>query len=99
MKLDKKKWNEIRKEVEKNIKEHKVRQRESHQPRWRHGPDDHALSNMKWDATTLYAVRAAVRGKQHCATWPVQDAIDKILPQYALPEEEKPIDSVIPPQV
>lgn len=97
MKLDKKQWNEIRKEVEKSIKEAKVRQRESLQPRWRHGPDDWDLKQKKWDATTLYAVRAAVRGKQHCETWTIQDALDKILPQYALPkEEEKPVDNVIP---
>jgi len=97
MKLDKKQWNEIRKEVEKSIKEAKVRQRESLQPRWRHGPDDWDLKNKKWDATTLYAVRAACRGKQHCETWSIQDALDKILPQYALPkEEEKPVDNVIP---
>ncbi len=97
MKLDKKKWNEIRKELEQKIKESKIRQRETMQPRWRHGPDDWEKINMKFDATTLYAVRAAVRGKQHCEQWPIQDALDKILPQYALPaEEEKPADGVVP---
>lgn len=97
MKLDKKQWDEIRKEVEKSIKEAKIRKRESFQPRWKHGPDDWELKNKKWDATTLYAVRAALRGKQHCETWPIQDALDKIFPQYALPaEEEKPTEAVIP---
>lgn len=96
MKLDKQKWNDLRKELEKNIKEFKSRQRESLQPRWKHGPDDWEMKNMKFDATTLYAVRAAVRGKQHCEGWPIQDALDKILPQYSLPEEEKPADPVIP---
>lgn len=97
MKLDKKKWNEIRKELEQKIKESKARQRETMQPRWRHGPDDWEKINMKFDATTLYAVRAAARGKQHCEQWPIQDAIDKILPQYALPaEEEKQTDVVVP---
>lgn len=95
MKLDIKKWNEVRKELEKAIKDSKQRQRESHQPRWRHGPDDWDKKNMKWDATTLYAVRAACRNKQHCEEWPIQEAIDKILPQYAAPEE-KPVDNVIP---
>ncbi len=95
-KLDKQKWDAIRKEVEKSIKEAKTRQRESFQPRWNHGPDDWALKNSKWDATTLYAVRAALRGKQHCEAWPIQDALDKILPQYLLPEEEKPVDNVNP---
>lgn len=91
MKLDKAKWNEIRKELEKSIKEYKARQRESFQPRWKHGPDDWQMQTMKWNATTLYAVRAACRNKQHCEAWTKEDAIDKILPQYALPaEEEKP---------
>lgn len=90
MKLDKQKWNAIRKELEEKIKEYKTRRRESLQPRWRHGPDDWEMTNMKFDATTLYAVRAAVRGKQHCEQWPIQDAIDKILPQYAA--EEKPVE-------
>lgn len=86
MKLDKKQWNEIRKEVEKSIKESKARQRASMQPCWRHGPDDREIKQKKWDATTLYAVRAACRGKQH---WTVQDALDKILPQYALSKKEE----------
>lgn len=51
---------------------------------------------MKYDATTLYAVRAAVRGKQHCEDWPIQDAIDKILPQYLSPEEEKVTEPLAP---
>jgi hypothetical protein len=100
MKLDIKKWNEVRKELEKALKESKTRQRESMQPRWRGGIDDREKANMKWSATTLYAVRAACRGKQHCEEWTIEDAKDKILPQYALPkEEEKPVDIVIPLKV
>ena len=100
MKLDIKKWNEVRRELEKAIKDSKIRQRESMQPRWRHGPDDWEKKNMKWDATTLYAVRAACRGKQHCAEWTIEDAKDKILPQYAAPtDEEKPTDIPIPLKV
>lgn len=96
MKLNRQKWNEVRKELEKSIKEFKSRQRESYQPRWRGGPDDWTMKSMKWDATTLYAVRAAVRGKQHCAEWTVEDAIEKILPQYAAPVEEVPTTPTIP---
>ena len=46
------------------------------------------LGGMKWNATTLYAVRAAMRNKQHCPDWTIEDAIAKILPEYSLPAEE-----------
>ena len=94
MKLDIKKWNEARRELEKNIKEYKGRRTESMQPRWG-SFDDVALRDMKWEATTLYAVRAAVRGIQHCPSWTIQDAIDRILPQFLVPTEEKPATLVI----
>ena len=96
MKLDIKKWNKIRKELEKNIKEYKSRKYESMQPRWNHGPDDWEIGKMKWSATTLYAVRAAMCGIQHCEDWTIEDVKDKILPQYSLPQEEKSIDPSIP---
>lgn len=97
MKLDIKKWNAVRKELEAAIKDSKERQRESMQPRWYHGRDDQDKITMKWDATTLYAVRAACRNKQHCANWTIEEAKEKILPQYAeIAEEKKPVDPVIP---
>ena len=89
MKLDIEKWNKVRKEVEAEIKATKKVIR---QPFHMGTTEEYrSLESMKWNATTLYAVRAACRGKEHCPTWPKEDAIDKILPQYALPaEEEKP---------
>jgi hypothetical protein len=48
-----------------------------------------SMRNMKWDATSLYAVRAACRGKQHCPEWSIEDAKERILPQYALPSEKE----------
>lgn len=95
MKLDIKKWNEARKELEKNIKEFKSRRTESGQPHWDEF-DGGALKNMKWDATTLYAVRAACRNRQHCAGWTIEDAKEIILPQYSIPEQDKLPDIVIP---
>lgn len=93
MKLDIKKWNEARKELEAAIKDSKDRQRETMQPRWRHGPDDYKKSNMKRDATELYALRAALRGEQHCESWPIEEALE-LLPEYSLPVEEKQMDAV-----
>ena len=125
MKLDIKKWNEVRKQLEAHIKatKHSIRKEDKPVLTWqqiglwetgraaglprydmvpngqtyRGGSDDEysSLKNMKWDATTLYAVRAACRGRQHCADWTIEDAKEKILPNYALPED-KPADPIIP---
>jgi hypothetical protein len=118
MRLDIKKWNEARKELEVRIKamKHNIRRvdkpivefRRQEDGRYKaiptgatyRGGDDaefYSLGVMKCEATVLYALRAACRGKQHCAELTVEDAKARILPQYALSEE--PVDLIVPEQV
>jgi hypothetical protein len=63
MKLNKAKWTEARLEVEAAIREMKSRKRESHQPRWCHGPDDWKLAALKSKAGGLYWLRNYLRKK------------------------------------
>lgn len=61
MKLNKAKWNEARIQIETSIREMKSRKRESHQPRWSHGPDDWELASLKYRAKHLYLLRYEMR--------------------------------------
>lgn len=119
MKLDIEKWNEVRKQLEANIKamKHSIRRVEKpimtyqqigvhEEGSWKGRPkydfrptgdmyrggtsnEYYSLEDMKKRATSLYALRAALRDKVHCETWTKEDLLEQVLPSYSIPDDEE----------
>lgn len=107
MKLDIKKWNEMRLKLETDIKATKHTIRKVEKPvmeyrkvgvhedgrmigmpkydyvptgaTYRGGTSDEwsSLKGDKFEATALYALRAALRNKEHCKSWTKEDIIER----------------------
>jgi hypothetical protein len=65
MKLNVEAWKAELDRVVAAIRELKSKRTESHRPRWVAGQDDHALAELKREATLLCCIRAHSRGRLH----------------------------------